>query len=69
LSASCGKNKFKEDFEEIDNYRFQYRKMVTGGNFQSKGFKYTTLDHKEGEKIYHKFDNVLCILIFKINRP
>jgi hypothetical protein len=67
LSEYCGKNKFKDDFEVIKNCRFQYRKMVTGGDFQKKGFKYTILDKKEEEKIYHNFDKELCVLIFKVN--
>lgn len=67
LSEHCGKNKFKDDFDEIKKCRFQYRKMVTGGDFQKKGFKYTILDKKEEEKIYHKFDKALCVLIFNIN--
>ncbi len=67
LSEHCGKDKFNKDFEEIKNCRFQYRTMVTGGDFQKKGFKYTILDKKEEEKIYHKFDKALCVLIFKVN--
>jgi hypothetical protein len=67
LSEYCGKNKFKDDFDEIKSCRFQYRKMVTGGNFQKKDFKYTMLDKKEEEKIYHQFDKALCVLIFKVN--
>ena len=67
LSEHCGKNKFKDDFEEIKSCRFQYRKMVTGGDFQKKGFKYSILDKKEEEKIYHRFDKALCVLIFKVN--
>jgi hypothetical protein len=67
LSEHSGKNKFKDDFDEIKSCRFQYRKMVTGGNFQKKDFKYTMLDKKEEEKIYHQFDKALCLLIFKVN--
>lgn len=67
LTEHCCKNKFKEEFEEIKACRFQYRKMVTGGDFQKKGFKYDMLDKKEEEKIYHRFDKALCILIFKVN--
>jgi hypothetical protein len=67
LSDYCKKNKFKDDFEKIKRCRFQYRKMVTGGDFQKKGFKYSILDKKEEEKIYHKFDKALCVLIFKVN--
>lgn len=67
LTNHCGKDKFKEDFEKIKSCRFQYRKIVTGGDFQKKGFKYTILDKKEEEKIYHSFDQALCILIFKVN--
>jgi hypothetical protein len=67
LSDLCGKDKFKADFEEIKSCRFQYRKMVTGGDFQKKDFKYSILDKKEEEKIYHQFDKALCVLIFKVN--
>jgi hypothetical protein len=67
LSEHCGKDKFKENFEEIKSCRFQYKNIVTGGDFQKKGFKYTILDKKEEEKIYHKFDKLLCVLIFKVN--
>lgn len=67
LSSHCAKNKFKDDFEEIKSYRFQYKKTVTGGDFQKKGFKFSVLDKKEEEKIYHKFDKALCVLIFKVN--
>jgi len=67
LSDYCKRDMFKKDFEEIKNCRFQYRKMVTGGDFQKKGFKYTILDKKEEEMVYHKFDKALCILIFKVN--
>ncbi len=67
LSDYCEKNKFKDDFEEIKSCRFQYRKIVTGGDFQKKGFKYSILDKKEEEKIYHRFDKALCVLIFKLN--
>lgn len=67
LTDYCEKNRFKEDFKEIKNCRFQYRKMVTGGDFQKKGFKYSILDKKEEEKIYHEFDKALCVLIFKVN--
>jgi hypothetical protein len=67
LTDLCGKDKFKDDFEEIKSCRFQYRKMVTGGGFQKKNFKYTILDKKEEEKIYHQFDKALCVLIFRVN--
>lgn len=67
LTEYCGINKFKNDFEEIKACRSQYRKMVTGGDFQKKGFKYTILDMKEEDNIYHKFDKALCVLIFKVN--
>lgn len=67
LSDYCEKNKFKDDFEEIKSCRFQYRKIVTGGDFQKKGFKYSILDKKEEEIIYHRFDKALCVLIFKVN--
>lgn len=67
LSDYCEKNKFKDDFEEIKSCRFQYRKMVTGGDFQKKGFKYSILDKTEEEKIYHRFDKALCVLIFNVN--
>jgi len=67
LTEHCCKNKFKEELEEIKTYRFQYRKTVTGGDFQKKGFKYNVLDKKEEEKVYHKFDKALSLLIFKVN--
>jgi len=67
LSDHCAKNEFKEYFEEIKSCRFQYKNIVTGGSFQNKGFKYTILDKKEEEKIYHRFDKALCVLIFKVN--
>lgn len=64
----CSENKFTKEFEEMKNFRFQYRKIVTGGNFQKKGFKFTILDKTEEEKIYHKFDKLLSLLILKVNR-
>jgi len=67
LADYSEKDRFKDDFAEIKNFRFQYRKMVTGGDFQKKGFKYSILDKKEEEKIYHRFDKSLCVLIFKVN--
>ena len=67
LTEYCENNKFKDDFEKIKDYRYQYKKIVTGGKFQEKDFKYTILDKQEEEKIYHKFDKALCVLIFKVN--
>lgn len=67
LTDHCCKDKFKDEFEKIKAYRFQYRKIVTGGDFQKKGFKYDILDKKEEEKVYHSFDKSLCLLIFKVN--
>ncbi|MDD3772551.1 MAG: hypothetical protein PHC38_07840 [Weeksellaceae bacterium] len=68
LSDLSKKNKFNKDFEEIKYIRYQYRKIVTGGDFDAKrGFKFTMLDKKEEEKIYHQFDKALCVLIFKVN--
>lgn len=67
LTDLCRINKFKENFDEIKSHRYQYRKIVTGGDFQKSDFKYTILDKKEEEKIYHQFDKALCVLIFKVN--
>lgn len=64
----CAEKKFIEEFEEMKNFRFQYRKIVTGGNFQKRGFKFTILDKTEEEKTFHKFDKLLSLLILKINR-
>lgn len=68
LSDLCKKDKFNKDFEEIKSIRYQYRKMVTGGDFDTRrDFKFSMLDKKEEEKIYHQFDKALCVLIFKVN--
>ena len=68
LSDLCKKDKFNKNFEEIKSIRYQYRKMVTGGEFDKRrDFKFSMLDKKEEEKIYHQFDKALCVLIFKVN--
>lgn len=68
LSDLCKKDKFSKDFKEIKSIRYQYRKMVTGGDFDTRrDFKFSMLDKKEEEKIYHQFDKALCVLIFKVN--
>ena len=63
--ASIFKNKnasFKNDVQ------YQLRGMAVLEHFQKKGFKFTILDKTEEEKIYHKFDKLLSLLILKVNR-
>ena len=46
LSDLCKKDKFNKDFEEIKSIRYQYRKMVTGGDFDKRrDFKFSMLDN------------------------
>ncbi len=68
LSEYSHKNIFQKEFEEIKNFRYQYKNIVTGGSFQEKGFKYTILQQKKQEKIYQSFDKSLSLLIFKVNK-
>lgn len=58
---------FPEEFKNIKKLRYEYKKIVTGEQFQTKGFNYSTLDINAEGNTFFKLDKELSLLIIKIN--
>lgn len=67
LIEYCQKKKFETELNELKVMRREYKGIVTGGNFQRRGFKYPVLTKKDEEVLFNKIDKAISLLIFKVN--
>jgi hypothetical protein len=56
------------EITDLTNLRGDYKKIVTGGDFDKVGFKYDPITKQREEVLRSKTDEQLCLLIFSINR-
>lgn len=62
------RNFLKDEVKVLINKRKDYKDIVTGGRFQSAGYKYSSECKNREEEAHSKINELLCIGIFSVNR-